>query len=87
MTQREQKILKAVLAFLHALDRAQATDLVIAANAFGEAFGTPKPSVGELAAVLAMCDAQGFVTGVAARFGGKMKWSISDAGEAALLEL
>lgn len=87
MTKRETKIIKAVLDHLHDLDHGQATEVQIHANAFGEAFGTPRPSVQELSAVLNICNTEKWVNGVASRFGGKMKWNITDAGEGARLEL
>jgi hypothetical protein len=87
MTTRETKIIKAVLEYLHALDYGQAAELHVHANAFGEEFGEPKPSVAELAAALAQCDARRWIVGVKPRFANKLKWNISDAGEAARLEL
>jgi FKBP-type peptidyl-prolyl cis-trans isomerase 2 len=87
MTTRETKIIKAVLDYLHSLDCGQATELQIHANAFGEAFGEPKPSAGELAVAIRICDAGKWITGVPSRFGGKMKWNINDVGEAARLDL
>jgi hypothetical protein len=87
MTTREIKITKAVLDYLHALDYGQATELQIHSNAFGETFGVPKPSAAEVAAALNECDAQKWITGVPSRFGGRMKWNITDAGEAVRLEM
>jgi hypothetical protein len=87
MTTRELRITKAILDYLHSLDRGQATDLVIHANAFPETFGYPKPSVAELDFALTHCDTEKWIIGVPARFGKKMKWSINDAGEAARLEM
>ena len=86
MTSREIKIIKAVLDYLHALDQGQATEVQIHANAFGEAFGPPAPSVAELSAALRECDARKWITGVPARISNRMKWNLNDAGEAARLE-
>ncbi len=87
MTTRETKIIRAVLDYLHALDYGQAGELEIHAYAFGEDFGEPKPSVAELAAALAQCDANRWIVGVKPRFAKGLKWNIADAGEAARLEL
>ena len=87
MTSREIKIIRCVLDYLHSLDQGQATEVQIHANAFGEAFGPPAPSVAELGAALHECDARKWITGVPARFTNKMKWNINDAGEAARLEM
>ena len=87
MTAREIKIAKAVLDYLHDLDSGQATELLIHTRAFGEGFGDPQPSVAELGVTLRMLDATKLITGVPARFNGKMKWNINDAGEAARLDM
>jgi hypothetical protein len=88
MTSREIKITKAVLDYLHLLEFGQATEVQIHADAFGEKFGTPQPSAGELTAVLNECDAQRWINGVPSKFNKRvMKWNITDAGEAARLEM
>jgi hypothetical protein len=87
MTKREIKITRAVLDYLHGLDYGQATETVIHVNAFGPDFGPPPPSAAELGAVLRNCDAGHWIAGVPGRFGGRMKWNITDAGEAVRLEL
>jgi hypothetical protein len=87
MTTREHKIIISILEYLHALDHGQAIELAIHLAAFGEAFGGPQPSVAELSAALKVCDAQKWITGVPSHFTGKMKWNITDAGEAARLEM
>lgn len=87
MTTRELTIIKAILDYLQSLDCGQATEMQIHALAFGENFGTPKPSAREVEAALAVCDARKWISGVPARFTGKMKWNISDAGNGARLEM
>ena len=85
MTAREKKILKAVLQYLHDADHGQRTELQIHAGAFA-GFDHGLPSVEELSFAIRLANGMGLVRGVAARFGG-MKWNLTDAGEAALLEL
>jgi hypothetical protein len=87
MTARELEITRAVLEYLHTLDHGQDTEIGIhmAVNRAWPA-ASPKPSAAELAACLADLDARRFITGVAGRFG-MMKWNLSDAGEAARLEM
>ena len=85
MTTRERRILKAVLQYLHDADRGQRTELQIHAGAFAHFEGGP-PSVDELSFAIRMANGMRFARGVAARFAG-MKWNLTDAGEAALLEL
>lgn len=87
MTTRERNILKHLLDYLHSLDYGQATDVQIHFHAFGETFGSPKPSAAELNAALKIADADKWITGTPQRFGPGMKWNINDAGEAARLEL
>ena len=85
MTLREKKILKAVPQYLHEADHGQRTEVQIHAGAFA-GFESGIPSVEELAFALRLGNGMSFVRGVEARFGG-MKWNLTDAGEAALLEL
>jgi hypothetical protein len=87
MTSRENKIIISILNYLHSLDHGQAIELAIHLAAFGEAFGQPQPSAAELSAAIKECDAQKWITGVPSHFSGKMKWNITDAGEAARLEM
>ena len=85
MTSREKKIVRHVLQYLHDVDRGQRTELQIHDNAFN-AFDEVAPSVNELSAAIRLCNGMAFVRGVPSRFAG-MKWNLTDAGEAALLEL
>jgi hypothetical protein len=87
MTTRECLIVRAVLDYLHALDHGQATELQIHLSAFGEPFGDPKPSSMEVLSALRQCDAAKWINGVPSRFGNRMKWNITDAGEAARMEM
>ena len=85
MTAREKKILQHVLQYLHDADRGQRTEVQIHAGAFAGC-DTGLPSVDELSFAIRLANGMQFVRGVAARFGA-MKWNLTDAGEAALLEL
>lgn len=85
MTIREKKILKHVLQYLHDADRGQRTEIQIHAGAFA-GFDDRLPSVDELSCAIRLANGMAFVRGIAARFAG-MKWNLTDAGEAALLEL
>lgn len=85
MTTREKKILKSVLQYLHDTDRGQRTEVQIHAGAFAH-FDGGLPSVDELSFALRLANGMQLVRGVPARFG-PMKWNITDAGEAALIEL
>ena len=82
MTDREIKISHAILKALHDMDGGQAGEITL----HGEATQICPCSVAEFTAALALCDTQGWVTGVKSRFKGKL-WSINDAGEGALLQM
>lgn len=88
MTTREREICKGLLAALHEQDRGQLseTQLHCAVNLKLQEAGRVSATLGEFNGALNLCDKQGLVTGVSARFGGR-KWNISDAGEAALSEM
>ncbi len=82
MTLRETKIAKAILDCLHALDGGQAHALTV----HGEIGGLAACSAAEFDATLALLDRRKWVIGVQTKFRGVM-WNISDAGEAARLEM
>ena len=87
MTARELQIDKAVLNYLHTLDHGQDTEIGIHFQVLERwPVGEPRPSAFELAESVKRLDAQKFITGIVSRFG-KQKWNISDAGEAARLEM
>ena len=83
MTAREIQLTKALLDVLHNLDGQQAGEIALHA----EVNLTQPCSATEFAAVLKLADAKKWITGVPARFTGKMKYNLNDAGEAARLEL
>lgn len=86
MTHREREICRAILDYLHTLEGGQATDTLIHQKAFADF--DPAPSVQELDAALAEVNARRWTLGVPAKFDPRrMKWSLTDAGEAARLEL
>jgi hypothetical protein len=88
MTARELTITKAVLEFLHEQDYAQKTPIEIhaAVNA-SPGIADPKPSVEELDTVLRNANTEGWISGVPGRFKKTMRWSITQAGEGARLEM
>jgi len=87
LTQREMILSKAALDYLHSLDAGQAIELEIHAAILRDPAVHPKPSASEVEAALKIWSERKWTIGVPSKFAGKMKWSISDAGEAARLEL
>jgi hypothetical protein len=89
MNEREAAIVKAILTFLNRLDGGQAVETIIHASAQTEFRnrGEAAPSFKEMSEALKTCDQRGWVTGVAAKITKQMKWSLSDEGRAALLEI
>lgn len=82
MTQREIKISKVILDTLHAREaKAMRED-----ELFGEVHKATECSLREFKAILAICDARGWLTGVAGKFSGSL-WDINDEGEVARLQL
>lgn len=82
MTSRETTIAKKILAVLHELDGGQAHALTV----HGEIGGLSACTSAEFDAALAALDQRKFVLGVKTKFKGVL-WNISDAGEAARLEM
>lgn len=82
MTARETLIAKRILDFLHSLDAGQAHALVIHASIGGMNFC----SSNEFDDALAALDTKKFVIGIKTKFKGTV-WNISDAGEAARVEM
>lgn len=82
MTAYEIGIAKRILDYLHELDGGQAHALMIHGEIGGLAAGT----AAAFDATLAELDRRKLVIGVQTRFKGVM-WNISDAGEAARLEM
>ncbi len=82
MTARETRIAKLILDFLHKEDGRQCHALTI----HGEIGGLNLCSSQEFDAVLAELNTRKFVVGVTTKFRG-MVFNISDAGEAARLEM
>lgn len=85
MTTRELAILRALVNYLHTLDGRQADEIMIHAAVYHAT--DPAPGLKELLAALREADARGWVTGVPGRYTGKTKFNLTDAGEAARLEL
>ncbi len=89
MSERQQRIVTAILRFLDKLDGIQAVEPLIhaAAQTWLRNAGEPAPALAEFNDALRLCNQRGWVTGVAARVTNQMKWSLSDEGRAALAEL
>lgn len=88
MSEREQLIIKAILQCLDRIS-GQAVETIIHASASTALrnIGEPAPSLREFQASLLICDTRGWVTGVQGKITRQMKWSLSDEGKAALMEL
>jgi hypothetical protein len=82
MTAREIKIAKRILDALHELDGGQAHALTI----HGEIGGLGFCHAAEFDSVMSKLEAGRYIIGVKTKFKGHM-WNISDAGEAARLEM
>jgi hypothetical protein len=82
MTKRETKIARAILAVLHELEGGQIHELPLHAevNLICECTGS------EFEAALRASDAHKWIIGIRSKFKGLL-WNISDAGEAALIEM
>jgi hypothetical protein len=89
MSDRDQQIIKAILSFLDKLDGGQAVEVMIHASAQTDLRnrGEAAPSLREFEASLLICDQRGWATGLRSRVTRQMKWSLSDEGKAALLEM
>jgi hypothetical protein len=84
MTPREHKIIRALLEATHNLDGGQIGETLLHAEVNLRI--TPTATLAEFNGAIAIADSRGWLTGVQAKFGGR-KWNISDAGEAARLEM
>ena len=85
MTKREFKIIKALLGVLHNLDGAQIAEAVLHAEV--NLHVTPTASLAEFDGAVTVADANRWVVVVQSKFGSGRKFTLSDAGEAALLEM
>ena len=83
MTQRELKITKTILDILHDLDGRQQSEVALHA----EVDLACKCSLTEFEPVLRTASRNGWITGVPGRVTSQYKWNITDAGEAARLEM
>ena len=82
MTQSEIKLARAILDVLHGLDGGQMHELPLHA----EVNLIVKCTRSEFEGALKICDTSGWVIGIRSKFKG-VAWNISDAGEAARLEM
>ena len=84
MTPREIKIITAILEVAHNLNGGQMTETLLHAEV--NLHVTPTAGLHEFEAALEICNSRGWLIGVPSKFKGR-KWNISDAGEAARLEM
>lgn len=87
LTQREVHLSKAGLDYLHSLEGGQAIELEIHAAILRDPAVHPKPSATEVEQAIKIWSDRKWTIGVPSRFANRMKWSISDAGEAIRLEM
>lgn len=83
MTEREQKLLAHLLNILHEADGG----LYDAITLHGDVYLRAACSLGEFNAVLAIAAQRGWINTIENRTTKKLKYNISDAGEAARLEM
>ena len=85
MTARQRQIAQQILEALNMMDGGQLPEVVLHA----EVNLRIKPNAGlaEFEDALKVCDRQGWATGVLPKFGGSRLWNLSDAGQAARLEM
>jgi hypothetical protein len=84
MTERQRKIIKAILEVLNGLDGGQSNEPILHAEINLRL--TPTASRAEFEDAIKYCDDRNWVTGVPSRYGGRL-WNLSDAGQAARLEI
>jgi hypothetical protein len=84
MTERDAKIIKAVLDYLHQVE-AQLTDAGIHDEVKQRVY--PAPGLAEYLAAMEIADKARWIITMPARFGTGFKRSLSEAGEAARLEM
>ncbi len=85
MTSKQRELAKSILQVLNGMDGGQMQETVLHAQVN---LGLPRnASFAEFNDALAVCDANGWVTGVSPRYGGSRLWNISDSGQAARLEM
>jgi hypothetical protein len=85
MSARQLKIVKAILESLNALEGGQMTETLLHAEVNLRV--TPTASRAEFEDSLQVCDSNAWVVGVQSKFGGLKLWNLSDAGQAARLEM
>ena len=85
MTKRELRIIKALLQILHNLDGTQIAEAVLHAEV--NLHVTPTASLAEFDGAVKVADDNRWITVVQSKFGAGRKFTLSDAGEAALLEM
>lgn len=89
MTDREQTICRCLLTAAHDADGRQFSEpqLHNATNALLVQAVQLPAVLNEFNAALGICDLRGWMIGITSLTSGKRRWSISDRGEAARLEL
>ena len=88
MNARELSVLHAALEWLHAQNGAAPTGTVIQLRAFLGGKVDPRPGIAEFRAAMDVAEGKGWIVSVPAEFSpGDKKYSLTDAGEAALLRM
>jgi len=85
MTTRKLRLVRIILDVLENLDGGQLSEVVL--NAEANLHITPTATLAEFEDALSHCDQCGWVIGITSRVNGGRKWSLSDAGTAARLEI
>jgi hypothetical protein len=85
MTQRQRKIAQQILEVLNMMDGAQVNETILHAEINLRV--KPNATFSEFSDALNVCDSNGWAVGVQPRFGGARLWSLSDAGQAARLQM
>lgn len=89
MNERQSEICQGILVCLDRIAGGQLVEVIIHADVqtqFRNRAANP-PSLSEFNAALVICDQRGWIIGVNSQIKNKMKWSISDFGKAALLQM
>lgn len=89
LSERQSEIILAILICLDRVAPTQLVEAIIHADVQTQLRNRAKnsPSLSEFNPALVICDQRGWIIGIESGVRGRMKWSISDQGRAALIEL
>jgi hypothetical protein len=85
MSERQRQIARALLESLDRHDGGLVSEIVL--HGESNLMLSEPASLKEFQDTLDLCDRSGWLTGVRPKHGGAKKWTLSDAGQAARLEL